>query len=431
MKPFFKNLLPFSAYILWLLAFPMQGVLLQKTAISHPLPIFLIPHILSLFLIGLSHNRLNIVRISFVALPLISLLTLWTLLAEAWAEFALIGTALLSPFFLIRAGIGLKSFQNTTLITGLALALGNFLLVVLIEAPVPAMTGIVLVSLLPLTALHANFQVTDLHQGDPFYRYLPFVLVFYFVGGLMYGFLVPRYAETAWIHESELFFYMLAVLTVWPLSRREPELLLALAILCGMGAVSLFAGTSPGMINLSMYLMQASFGFSDLFLILLMITSAQPVRTLGLGTAAMCLGILGGETLVRFAGVYLEPAVVGGNIVLTIAVLSLYVIGKMKNPPMASEDRSEVGGAPDGTIESVCMDLPPWIASRLSLQERTALELVIKGKVFREVALEMGISESTVKTYMRRVYEKLEVSGKEAVIRKMNGILEKEDLLVQ
>jgi hypothetical protein len=40
-------------------------------------------------------------------------------------------------------------------------------------------------------------------------------------------------------------------------------------------------------------------------------------------------------------------------------------------------------------------------------KEKAVVELVFHGRTFKETAKELGISESSVKTYMKRVYEKM------------------------
>jgi DNA-binding CsgD family transcriptional regulator len=51
--------------------------------------------------------------------------------------------------------------------------------------------------------------------------------------------------------------------------------------------------------------------------------------------------------------------------------------------------------------------------------EGSVLDRVLAGATFREVAEELGISESSVKTYMRRLYEKAGVDGKAALLAKL------------
>lgn len=69
-------------------------------------------------------------------------------------------------------------------------------------------------------------------------------------------------------------------------------------------------------------------------------------------------------------------------------------------------------------------ELPP-LASPLSPREREALELTTKGFSYDEIAELMQVSRNTVMTFMRRIYQKLEVRSKaEAIYEARNhGIL--------
>ncbi len=68
---------------------------------------------------------------------------------------------------------------------------------------------------------------------------------------------------------------------------------------------------------------------------------------------------------------------------------------------------------------------PPPLATPLSPREREALELTTKGFSYDEIAELMQVSRNTVMTFMRRIYQKLEVRSKaEAIYEARNhGIL--------
>ena len=67
----------------------------------------------------------------------------------------------------------------------------------------------------------------------------------------------------------------------------------------------------------------------------------------------------------------------------------------------------------------------PPLASPLSPREREALELITKGFSYDEIAELMQVSRNTVMTFVRRIYQKLEVRSKaEAIYEARNhGIL--------
>lgn len=60
-------------------------------------------------------------------------------------------------------------------------------------------------------------------------------------------------------------------------------------------------------------------------------------------------------------------------------------------------------------------------ADILSPRERSVLTLLSKGYIYKEIASELGVSISTVDTYARRIYEKLQVhSRSEAIVKYMS-----------
>ncbi|NDC54775.1 MAG: LuxR family transcriptional regulator [Planctomycetia bacterium] len=58
----------------------------------------------------------------------------------------------------------------------------------------------------------------------------------------------------------------------------------------------------------------------------------------------------------------------------------------------------------------------PPDAESLAPREQQVLELVVKGFSYKDVAKELGISTSTVGTYVQRIYEKLHVSSRREII---------------
>ena len=52
---------------------------------------------------------------------------------------------------------------------------------------------------------------------------------------------------------------------------------------------------------------------------------------------------------------------------------------------------------------------PPTTEDNLSARERQVLDLVARGFYYKEIAVEMGVTINTVHTFIRRIYEKLQV----------------------
>ncbi len=71
-----------------------------------------------------------------------------------------------------------------------------------------------------------------------------------------------------------------------------------------------------------------------------------------------------------------------------------YIHGRLMEPLLA-----EVAGAPSQT-------------GRLSPREQQVLQLIANGSENKQIARELGLSEATVKTYIRGVFERLDVSSR-------------------
>jgi DNA-binding NarL/FixJ family response regulator len=71
------------------------------------------------------------------------------------------------------------------------------------------------------------------------------------------------------------------------------------------------------------------------------------------------------------------------------------------------------------------VQMPPAVANPLSPRERETLEFITKGFSYDEIAGLMGVSRNTIMTFVRRIYEKLEVTSKAEAIyeARSHGIL--------
>ncbi len=63
---------------------------------------------------------------------------------------------------------------------------------------------------------------------------------------------------------------------------------------------------------------------------------------------------------------------------------------------------------------------PPEI-EQLSERERQVLQLLAQGKIYKEIADLLGVSQNTVHSYIRRVYEKLHVRSKMEAVAKLTA----------
>ncbi|ANB02541.1 hypothetical protein ECTOBSL9_1964 [Ectothiorhodospira sp. BSL-9] len=389
----------------WLTAFPMSGVLLGKTEL---MLWFLIPHTLGLLALGYAAARLPptlLQRLCQAGVILTSLLTLISALipdmvVAAWMIALGLGAVPVS----LRVGQYLKGAEQPVT-TGVAtLAGGNLVALALIASPLPGPVKLMLLAVLLLGLLPRSQEPSDPGPGDattlePLLRYLPFVLLFQVVSGLMYGGLMPAYGAVAWAPGSEVLFYGAgAVLALWLLGRYQTTVTMLTAVLGALVAFALWQ-IAPHTLGIhgAMFAMMIAAGLVDLFL-LSRILRHHPVSTAyGYGVGALCGGIILGKWLAMSVGGAAEVLAFAALIVLNLAALLLHIPFTRREPESLGAGEGAAVGIPP---------VPPGIAQLLSEQEQHVLEQVMEDKTYREIAANLAISESSVKTYMHRIYLK-------------------------
>lgn len=394
-----------ASYVAWLTAFPMSGVLLGKTEL---MLWFLIPHTLGLLALGYAAIRLpsmRLERLCQAGVILTSLLTLISaLIPDMVVAIWMIALGLGAVPVSLRVGQYLKGAEQPVT-TGVAtLAGGNLLALALIASPMPdpmklMLLAVLLLGLFPRSRESGDPRPEDATTLEPLLRYLPFVLLFQVVSGLMYGGLMPAYGAVAWAPGSEVLFYGAgAVLALWLLGRYQATVTMLTAVLGALVAFALWqiAPHAPG-IHGAMFAMMIAAGLVDLFL-LSRILRHHPVSTAYCyGVGALCGGIILGKWLAMSVGGAAEVLAFAALIVLNLAALLLHIPFTRREPESLDSGDAAAVGMPA---------VPAGIAQLLSEQEQHVLEQVMEDKTYREIAANLGISESSVKTYMHRIYLK-------------------------
>lgn len=417
----------FAGYTLWLTAVPLKGPLLGALGDTSALLAFLVPHTVALVLLawrrswaGDSSQAAGIVLTAMLgaALPFVG----------SWARALLPGLGVAAALALLRAGALLKCAPNIGLAAAFGLVAGNITFLLLLQLPLPTWAMLSVVTT-PLVLLLGGRPPRS-SQGDNAYSaYLPFIGVFYLAKGLRYDMLhaqLSDYAAAGLPPGVDLLCYVAAVFGAWWLFTKDADYPLAAGVILGLAALLLsFMDSRVGLL-LGMGTMHLSAGAVDIFVVAYLLSFSDHVRAFGFGAAVMCAGIAGGELI----GAHLDSTdallVMFGNTALTVAVLLLYFLGRKaarthQEQPGTAEAPSVPAGqntSPDARAECG-IEVPAPLRARLSMQELAVLERVLAGCQYKRVALELGISESSVKTYMRRVYEKAEVPGRSALLEKL------------
>ncbi len=400
--------LRFSIFILWLLAFPMNGFLLGKTGLEHAFLFFVIPDALALFATRFVINNRFFPAIVNVAIGIVVAGTALFPYAgnRALPMLALLGVA--AAGLLVKSIGDMGRVANPPMAGAISMAGGNLALLLLMKLPLTPQTIHLLLALLLLVPLFSPISRCGAEEKDSFVGYLPFLFVYELVSGVMYGSLMAMYNRYAFLDGIELLFYAGTAFIGAFLVRRGKDALLVLGILGGMLSFSLLQIRGGLSVNLSMFAFQSSAGFIDFFILVLLFTRTDTLRAAGPVFGTVCAGIAGGYVISGATGGEGSLVVGSANLILTIAVfIFVFFVRKRGTERDVCPEPEESRQGPAG------INLSPALKKRLSGQEQAVLDCVLRKMTFRETAEDLSLSESSVKTYMKRIYEKTGVTGKE------------------
>ncbi|MCG5535230.1 helix-turn-helix transcriptional regulator [Ectothiorhodospira mobilis] len=399
-------------YVAWLTAFPMSGVLLQGMG---DMLWFLMPHTLALFALGHgSDPARSRVRIpGAAALLLTALLTAAAPLVTLPTGTLLVLLGIISAPVSLRMGQHLGAAERPVPTAALALAAGNLLALALILTPLPDPLRFLLLALsLAFLAPEPRIPPPASPPRPRLYTYLPFILVFQLVSGLMYAGLLPAYAAHAALPGIEVTFYGLGALgAVVVLQRFDPAVTLLGGVIAALTAFSLWHLAPTGFgVQGALFLMMIAAGTVDLFLLSRVLAEGNLQAAYGRGVGTLCLGIVLGRLLALSAGEAADTLAFIGLMLLNLSALILVLPLKRHQ---AGVDETPPTPAP--------ADIPGEILQRLSEQERLVLEQVLGDKTYREIASGLSISESSVKTYMHRIYRKTGVYRRHQLLQQLRA----------
>ncbi len=388
-----------SGFVAWLTVFPLGGQVADMLW-------FMGPHAAALLVLAatLDHRGFSLARrIGVIGCVVIG--TVFVPLADTAAPGLLVLLGLLSAPISIQMGVLLRAARSRTLTAALGLAGGNILAVLIAFSALGSELVYPLISLsllLSLTLPGAGLRRTS--GAIPVLRvFLPFVFAFQMVSGLMYGSLMPAYAvQAAWPSLELLAYVVGAIGAVW-LFRSSRGLTLLIAVISALSGFALWLILAePAGVYLAMMLMLVAAGVMDLFILALVVSLPGQIRAYGYGVGIMCAGIVAGRCLSLLLGD--QAGIIGfsGLILLNIAVICLFLPWYVLSARKAADGQACIH---DGATEPSDL-LDPEIRSRLSDREQRVLELALRDMTYRQIGEAMDISESSVKTYMQRIFRK-------------------------
>ncbi|MFW6297153.1 MAG: LuxR C-terminal-related transcriptional regulator [Desulfosalsimonas sp.] len=443
----------------------MDGPLLAAAGIFDATDYFLPSHILMLLVIGIFCPAAFFKRLFPAGCILTGLLTMALGVVDSFYDlYILVLLGISGAFVAIGTGISLRQSDRPLLSAAIGLVAANiamFLFTGYADGGLWSFAAAA-VPLLVIPELLRRLPETETRrEAKNLWHYLLFIMLFKVICGLMYSFIQPLYQEAAMLSGLELLFYMAAVGASYYVVQINRDLAVAMGVILGMIAFTFFqAGFPPLSVNVGMFATQAGAGAVDLVLLAVLISLPGPVRAFGIGLAMVCTGIIAGKTVGLYLAHMAESIMLAGHLVLNASILVLYFLGRyhyrfalpapislpgeavkpielepagdsctsgaadLKTPATALPDEAAGAKEPPTIINKDQIEdgMPDYLRLLLSEREYFVLKRALLGSTYRQIARELDISESTVKTYMRRIYEKTGAKGKKQLVETLNRL---------
>ena len=414
---------PFALFVLWLTTFPMAGHLLDD---KETMDYFLWSHVFGLLLCT---HRLVVRQFHQIFIGA-TVLTAAATLAYAFYGGGY-GTAILlvlgiaaSPL-LVQSLLLLESTSRSPVLFGaFCIAVGNIGMLALKQLPVANPIKLVLLSVALLFVLTVPFrpQMPRAMQGSASYRHLPFIYLFQITSGFMYGLLLPVYYREAYLQGSEIFVYAVAAIVAAKYLNQRREAMLVGCILFATLAYAMLQIPSPTLAsNASVWLIMAAVGIVDIAVIAYALSFQNQPRAIAYCFATMLAGIGTGSLLDQWISANaLSTAALSALVFSAIALLfaknkqqmhenidlpetSSYPAPAGHLAPVELHASAEAPSVISPAVEPTPLEMPK---PTFSAQEWRVLQAVAQYPTYREAATALDLSESSVKTYMQRMYKK-------------------------
>lgn len=409
----YRALLSFSFYVFWLISFPMNGFLIGKDINTNIINYFLLSHISTFIVISFFLNFNRLIKISNTGILVTAFLTFFFPFLDAYKNTMIFIIGITSVFPAIKSVLMFKNVSKKIEFSALSLIVGNFLTFLLTITSLNNLTGFSIIALCLITIAFIPFEKDYEHKSlEVKIIQLFVVFVFYFTGGLMYDFFLPNYIFNSYLSNFELIFYILGVFIAIYFLRKDLEMTFAIGILFSSLSFFLYKIQVTFFINIGMYISQISFGIVDAFFLNLLIFYIQDIKKLLLIFATMLSGIFTGKILCLAINNKIGIVIESGNLFLIVSAILLYFSNRIKIPEKMENNELKL----QQDLEKNFLE-ENQIYKKLSEQEKKVLEMVLENKSYNIIAEEMKISVSTVKTYMKRIFEKTNTKNKEELIR--------------
>ncbi len=250
------------------------------------------------------------------------------------------------------------------------------------------------------------------------------VLVLFINGGLMYGIIFPTFTGydlfARLLREPTYIITLVVVLVLAGKNKQTLPIYFGCALLgFAFTAFKLFQTSTAGFI-LTEVLFQSGMALLDLFLWFILAEIAyvygRPGLIFGLGLTANVLAVfIGGWTgellLKNVQDVYGVTAIYAWGTISTVLFLAPFLSERLERDLAGKISRN----LSDAAKTEFDLEVIPN-NQNLTAKERELIHLMLDGMTNKEIAVEMGITENTVKTHLKHIYAKTGILNKNQLL---------------
>ncbi|HOE56315.1 MAG TPA: LuxR C-terminal-related transcriptional regulator [Bacillota bacterium] len=449
------SIIVFSLFFSWLLAFPFQGQILLALAAKHGIDSYSLAfgstaaHFAGLFISGFlvktigAAKRLMLFSIVFC----IGGSLLFFLPPSMLWYVSLVLMSFLSGACVAAWGFYFKKFtpSNERIKTAAdALIYSNILMIVINASAIllSPYLGLTLSMLMLATAFFLQLRLPgnskkdmenriqetkkDINPAKPLGFLCLFIAVITINSGLMYQVVNPAFAHhkwlVSWYWAVPYIIALFIVRNLPPKTNRNYMLYIGIAMI-GLSFIGfmMFDRSAPSYLFIDT-LMLGACGVYDLFwwsiLGEMLDFHDNPAKILGIGLSANVLGVLTGGMLgsiITASGIKnLSPSVLALVIVFIILVLlpllHRHLSNLLKNHAFLTALNEMTPIRQEETID--CFTTTGILTER----ESEIAALLLKGRTYKMIAVELYLSENTIKTHIKNIYSKFNVQSKSELI---------------
>jgi len=253
-----------------------------------------------------------------------------------------------------------------------------------------------------------------------------FVFIITINSGLMYQVINPAFEHltglVSW-YWAVPYIAALAIMRNLPMKAKRSRILYAgMAMIIGAFISFMLLGRNTCDYLIVDTLMLGACGIFDLFwwsiLGEMLDYSDNPARTFGIGLSANVFGVLCGGVLGMIVTSIGLPSAEVAVIALTVVCVTLVMLPPLNHQLVLLLKSHAYLATYDNMSKSQQTDIVRQVKTLepLTVREQEVLELILLGKSNREIAGDLFISESTVKTHVRNIFSKYDVGSRAELI---------------